>query len=161
MPDVTEVPLPGIGVRHEFRTDHGVPLGVLTHRGGRRELLVYDASDPDTCRASVRLSPDDSRTLAELLGATSVSERAVGTAHIEGLAIDWLPVAEEKVGPQGTAIADLAIRTRTGVSIIAIIRDDTPIPAPEPTVLLCPGDTAVVTGTPAGMDAARALLTTE
>lgn len=161
MPDVTEVPLPGIGVRHEFQTEHGVPLGVLTHRGGRRELLVYDATDPDTCRAAVRLSSDDSRTLAELLGATSVSERAVGTAHIEGLAIDWLPVAEEKVGRDGTAIADLAIRTRTGVSIIAIIRDDTPIPAPDPTVLLCPGDMAVVTGTAAGMDAARDLLTTE
>lgn len=161
MPDVTEVPLPGIGVRHEFSTEHGVPIGVLTHRGGRRELLVYDASDPDTCRAAVRLSPDDSRTLAELLGATSVSERAAATAHIEGLSIDWLPVAEEKVGADGTAIADLAIRTRTGVSIIAIIRDDTPIPAPEPTVLLCPGDTAVVTGTAAGMEAARALLTAE
>lgn len=161
MPDVTEVPLPGIGVRHEFSTEHGVPIGVLTHRGGRRELLVYDASDPDTCRAAVRLSPDDSRTLAELLGATSVSERAAATAHIEGLSIDWLPVAEEKVGAGGTAIADLAIRTRTGVSIIAIIRDDNPIPAPEPTVLLRPGDTAVVTGTAAGMEAARALLTAE
>jgi TrkA domain protein len=75
------------------------------------------------------------------------------------LAIDWLTVAAEKVGGDGTAIADLAIRTRTGVSIIAIIRDDTPIPAPEPTVRLLPGDTAVVTGTADGMTAARQLLT--
>lgn len=159
MPDVTEVPLPGIGVRHEFATDGGVPIGVLTHRGGRRELLIYDPSDHDTCRASVRLSPDDSRTLAELLGAATVSERATATAHIEGLAIDWLTISAEKVGPEGTAIADLAIRTRTGVSIIALIRDDTPIPAPEPTARLLPGDTAVVTGTAAGMAAARQLLT--
>lgn len=160
MPDVTEIPLPGIGVRHEFSTDSGVPIGVLTHRGGRRELLVYDVHDPDTCRASVRLTADDSRTLAELLGAATVSERATATAHIEGLAIDWLEVAPEKVGPEGQAIADLAIRTRTGVSIIAIIRDDVPIPAPEPTVVLLPGDTAVVTGTAEGMTAARRLLTT-
>ena len=161
MPDVTEVPLPGIGVRHEFATEGGVPVGVLTHRGGRRELLIYDPADHDTCLASIRLSPDDSRTLAELLGASTVSERATATAHIEGLAIDWLTVAEEKVGPEGTAIADLAIRTRTGVSIIAIIRDDAPIPAPEPSALLLPGDTAVVTGTAHGMTAARRLLTSE
>ena len=161
MPDVTEIPLPGIGVRHEFSTEGGVPIGVLTHRGGRRELLVYDPTDTDTCRASVRLSPDDSRTLAELLGAATVSERATATAHIEGLAIDWLEVAAEKVGAEGKAIADLAIRTRTGVSIIAIIRDDNPIPAPEPTVVLRPGDTAVVTGTAEGMTAARQLLTSE
>ena len=159
MPDVTEIPLPGIGVRHEFSTASGVPIGVLTHRGGRRELMVYDAGDRDTARVAVRLTADDSRTLAELLGATSVSERATATAHIEGLAIDWLTVAEAKVGAEGKAIADLQIRTRTGVSIIAILRDETPIPAPEPSVLLLPGDTAVVTGTVQGMEAARRLLT--
>ena len=156
---VTEIPLPGIGVRHEFATSGGVPVGVLTHRGGRRELLVYDTDDRDTARVSVRLDADDARTLAELLGATTVSERATATANIEGLAIDWLTVAEARVGRDGTPIADLAIRTRTGVSIIAILRDGDPIPAPEPTVRLLPGDTAVVTGTAEGMAAARRLLT--
>jgi TrkA domain protein len=161
MGDVTEVPLPGIGVRHEFSTASGVPLAVLTHRGGRRELLVYDRDDPDRAARSVRLDPDDARTLAELLGATSVSERAAATADIEGLAIDWLLVAAAKVGADGTTIADLAIRSRTGASIIAVLRDETPIPAPEPTALLLPGDTAVVTGTVEGMAAARRLLTAE
>ncbi|HVF33424.1 MAG TPA: TrkA C-terminal domain-containing protein [Acidimicrobiales bacterium] len=161
MPDVTEIPLPGIGVRHEFRTASGVPIGVLTHRGGRRELVVYDAGDLDTARVAVRLTADDSRTLAELLGASSVSERAAATASIEGLSIDWLTVAAERVGPEGKAIAELEIRSRTGVSIIAILRDETPIPAPEPSVVLLPGDTAVVTGTAQGMDAARRLLTKE
>ena len=159
MPDVTEIPLPGIGVRHEFTTGSGVPVGVLTHRGGRRELVIYDPGDRDATQVAVRLTADDSRTLAELLGATSISERAAATTRIEGLAIDWLTVADEKVGRDGKAIAELAIRTRTGVSIIAIIRGETAIPAPEPSVLLLPGDTAVVTGTVDGMEAARRLLT--
>ena len=158
MAEVHEVLLPGLGVRHEFDTAEGTRVGVLTHRGGRRELLVYDVDDPDACRVVLTLGPEDTRTLGELLGVAQVSERVAAMERIEGLAIDWLPVDSSHVGEEGTAIAELAMRTRTGVSIVAILRGDTPIPAPEPTEVLRPGDTAVVTGTPEGIERARALL---
>ena len=45
MRDVTETPLPGVGVRFEFTSGAGERVGVLVHRGGRRELMVYDAAD--------------------------------------------------------------------------------------------------------------------
>jgi TrkA domain protein len=159
MGEVTEVRLPGIGVRHEFDTADGVRVGVLTHRGGRRELLVYAEDDPDRCRTTVQLDSDDTRTLAELLGASQVSESVAAMERIAGLAIAWLPVETDAIGAGGRAIADLAMRTQTGVSIIAVLRGDTPIPAPEPTELLLPGDIAVVAGTPEGIERARALLT--
>ena len=158
MAEVTEVALPGIGVRHEFDTTEGVRVGVLTHRGGRRELLVYDSDDVDAVRAVVRLNPDETRTLAELLGASSVSEKAAAMERIEGLAIDWVRVDAARV-EGGKAIAELQMRTRTGVSIIAILRGDVPVPAPGPEEILQAGDTVVVTGTPEGIDKARALLT--
>ena len=59
MPEVTEVRLPGVGVRHDYTTEAGERVGVLTHRGGRREILVYDRDDPDRCRAVLHLSADD------------------------------------------------------------------------------------------------------
>lgn len=69
MTEVTETQLPGVGVRHEFTTVAGERVVVLSHRTGRRELAVYDRVDPDACTTALHLSPDDTRTLAELLGA--------------------------------------------------------------------------------------------
>jgi len=48
MATVRETNLPGIGVKHDFTTDDGREVGVLVHRDGRRDIVVYDAEDPDT-----------------------------------------------------------------------------------------------------------------
>ena len=40
MADVTETPLPGVGVRYEFTTEADERVGVIVHRGGRREVVV-------------------------------------------------------------------------------------------------------------------------
>ena len=93
MPDVTETPLPGVGVRHEFVTAGGERIAVLTHRTGRREVAIYDRADPDACTTVLHLSPDDTRTLAELLGASPVSEAVSAVQQrLEGLAIDWVTI---------------------------------------------------------------------
>ena len=48
MSDVNETPLPGLGVRYDFVTSAGNRIGVVHHRTGRRDLLVYERGDPDT-----------------------------------------------------------------------------------------------------------------
>jgi TrkA domain protein len=132
MPEVSETQLPGVGVRHEFTTSQGERLTVLTHRTGRRELAVCDRQDPDRCTTMLHLSPDDTRTLAELLGATHVSESlAAVPQRIEGLAIDWITVPEG-ARVVGTTIAESALRTRTGASVVAVVHGSTTIPAPDP-----------------------------
>src|SRR5688500_12321097 len=65
--DIHETALPGVGVRYELSTRVGVRLGVVSHRHGRRDLLVYDGADPDAARESVRLTEAESRALASLL----------------------------------------------------------------------------------------------
>ena len=69
MTEVTETQLPGVGVRHEFRTAAGERLAVLSRRTGRREIAVYDRADPDACTTVLHLSRDETRTLRDLLGA--------------------------------------------------------------------------------------------
>jgi K+/H+ antiporter YhaU regulatory subunit KhtT len=64
---VSEIPLPGIGVRYEFVTEDGARVGVVHHRSGMRELVLFERDDPDTSHDLVRLSAEESRTLAELL----------------------------------------------------------------------------------------------
>ena len=66
--DVRVTELPGLGERHEFATAEGDSLGVVRHRDGDRELIVFGRDDPDACRLSLRLRGEDARRLARLLG---------------------------------------------------------------------------------------------
>lgn len=160
MPDVTETRLPGVGVRHEFTTGNGERVGVLSHRSGRREIVVYNRNDPDASSTVLHLSPDDTRTLAELLGATQVSEAlAAVQQRVRGLAIDWVTVPPGSTFVGGT-IGDGAFRTRTGSSIVAVVRGDDTIAAPRPDFAFEANDVVVAVGTPEGLGQLRALLLT-
>ncbi len=69
-----EVRLPGVGLRHDFQTRSGRRVGVVSHRTGRRDLVVYDTRDPDACSEVVKLATDEADALAELLGAPRIVE---------------------------------------------------------------------------------------
>jgi TrkA domain protein len=159
MAEIEETKLPGLGVRYVFRTARGSRLGVVHHRTGRRELLVYDPEDPDTCRDVVALDEDDSRTLAELLGGSRVAEQVERLQQVEGLAIDWLPVSADTPFANKT-IGDTQARTRTGVSIVAVLRGEQAYPAPGPDFGLEGGDTLLVVGTPRGIEELAVILRT-
>lgn len=158
--EVTETVLPGVGVRFDFVTERGQRIGVLWHRTGRREIVVYHPDDPDASGQVIRLEEEDSRTLAELLGGSRVAqELAKLQQSVEGLAIDWLPVPA-RTPFVGRTIGDTQARSRTGVSIVAVLRDDTTIAAPGPEMQLGSDDTLLVVGTPRGIESLAVLLRT-
>ena len=149
---IREVKLPGVGVRHEFTTEEGKYVGVVSHRSGRKELYAADPRDPDVFRRMLSLSERDARTLAELLGGSRVAkELSELQQRIEGLAIDWLPIREESPYA-GRTMGEARIRTRTGVSVVAVLKGEEAIPAPEPDVAIQPGDYLVVVGTARGIE---------
>jgi TrkA domain protein len=156
MPEVTETHLPGVGVRHEFSTGAGERVAVLSHRTGRREIAVYDRADPDSCTTVLHLNPDDTRTLADLLGGGPVSEAAAGVQRLAGVALDWIPIRAES-GPAGSTIGQAGLRTQTGSSVVALIRGDETIPAPGPETVLTADDVVVAVGTPEGLRQLRDL----
>ncbi len=157
MAEVRETKLPGVGVRHEFTAHDGTVVGVVEHHDGRSDVVVYDADDPDRSRSMLHLDPDDTRTLATLLGARQLTEH-VGEvqAQIEGLVFEWIDVTDDSP-LAGVTIADAALRTRTGASIVAVLRDVGNVPAPDPTFEFAAGDTAVAVGTSDGLSMLRAL----
>ena len=160
MADVSETQLPGVGVRYEFTTASGERVGVLSHRTGHRELVVYDRNDPDRSTTVIHLSPDDTRTLGEMLGTSHVSATVAAVQqHLEGVAIEWITIAPGSRFA-GATIADGQFRTRTGTSVVAVIRGDVTIPAPGPEHRFEGGDIAVAVGTPPGLEQLRALLST-
>ena len=149
--EIQETALPGVGLRHDFTTRAGRQLGVVTHRTGRRDLLLYDRDDPDATQEVIRLTQEEADTLADLLGTARLTGRlAELQQRIEGLAIDWLPIRPGSPYA-GRDIADTQARSRTGVSIVAILHGNGAIPAPTPDARLDPGDTLVVVGTTKGV----------
>jgi TrkA domain protein len=156
--EVQQTSLPGVGLRYDMGTRAGRQLAVLAHVSGRHDLLVYDHDDPDTAAEVIQLTEEESDTLAELLGAARIVGRLGRLQQrVEGLAIDWLPITAGSPYATGT-IADTQARTRTGVSIVAVLRGTAATPAPGPEFGFAAGDTAVVVGTPNGIRALADLL---
>ena len=157
MTEVSETKLAGIGVRHEFTTASGERVSVLSHRTGRRELAVFSKDDPDACSTVLHLSPDDTRTLSELLGASPVGEAVSAVQRLEGVAIDWIRLRPGSA-PAGTTIGAGRLRTRTGCSVVALVRAGETVPAPGPEVAMAAEDLVVAIGTPDGLRQLRVLL---
>ncbi|MDQ3914232.1 MAG: cation:proton antiporter regulatory subunit [Actinomycetota bacterium] len=158
MSEIHEVKLPGVGIRYEFETSEGKRIGVISHRTGSREIYVSRPDDPDEMTRVLGLLPDDARTLAELLGATRIAQQLADLQQrIEGLVIDWLPLREDSVYA-GRTIGDAQIRSRTGVSVVAIVRGEEAIPAPGPEQQLLGRDYLVVVGTARGVEQVVELL---
>ena len=158
MAEVTETQLPGVGVRYEFQTTDKDHVGVVHHHSGRREIVVYDRKDPDVARSVLELSADDSRTLSDLLGASQLTEAmAAVQQRIEGLTLEWVEVADGS-SMAHRSIGEGQLRTRTGASVVAVIRGDTSEPAPNPDHVLEPGDVVVAVGTAHGLELLRQAL---
>lgn len=159
MPKIEETSLPGVGLRLDFTAEDGSRIGVVHHRTGRKELFVCTAEDPDAAVVSLNLSDGDSHALSEALGGSTVIENLMDLQQqIEGLAIDWLSVDAE-TPYAGKTIGDARIRTRTGVSVVAVIRGDQAHPAPGPDFRVETSDTLVVVGTPEGIKSVSEILT--
>lgn len=160
MPEIEETALPGVGLRYEFTSKEGERLGVIHHRSGRRELFIAEASDPDVCRESLDLDEEESHILAELLGGSRITAHLADLQQrVEGLAIDWLVLSEDSPYAGGT-LGDARVRTRTGVSVVAVLRGEQAFPAPGPDFGLQRRDTLVVVGTPRGIEKLTELLRT-
>lgn len=159
MAHMDETRLPGIGTRVEFITEGGRRMGVVQHHGGRRELFLCPPGDPDSTQVAIKLTEDDAHSLVDALGVVSVTEETSHrTYDVAGLVFEWLDVGDESPAV-GRSIGQLRIRTRTGASIVAVIRPGGSIPAPEPGFVIEAGDTLVAAGTADGVEAVRQLLT--
>ncbi|MFI0828088.1 cation:proton antiporter regulatory subunit [Streptomyces roseolus] len=155
--DVNEVLLPGVGLLYEFVNREGDRIGVVAQRSGDFELAVYGEADPDQARAVFRLTGEEADVLSEILGAPRIAERFADlTREVPGLSAGQVEV------PAGTPFAGRPLgesraRTRTGASIVAIVRDEEVIPSPGPEKVLSAGDVLVVIGTREGIAAVEQL----
>ncbi len=156
--NVEVTPLPGIGVRKDFATRNGRRVGVVTHRDGHVELIVSKTDDPDACLASLPLSADEAGALANLLGAPQlVAQLTEEHRDLPGINTKQLPIKSSSPF-DGRTLGDTAMRTRTSVSVVAVMRAGQVHPSPNPDFNLTAGDVLVAVGTSEGLEAAVKIL---
>ncbi|BCW12324.1 MULTISPECIES: cation:proton antiporter regulatory subunit [Paenarthrobacter] len=156
--NVDETELPGLGIRKDFVTASGRRIGVVELREGETELFVSTWDDPDTCQASIPLTADEASTLGNLLGGQHIAMR-LAEAHREVPGIVTRQFSITADSPfVNQAMGKAQIRTRSGVSIVAIMREGEVVPSPAPDVVLHTGDLLVAVGTQEGLDSAADIL---
>lgn len=155
---VEQTALPGIGVRHDMITAAGRRVGVVSHRNGRRDLVLYDRDDPDACVASIRLTDDEAEALADFLGASLMLGQLAGLRQqAAGLLTEQLPIAPSSPYV-GRRLGHTRIRTRTSASVVAVLREREVIPSPDPSFVFAAGDVIVVVGTRESLDKVTRIL---
>lgn len=156
--EIHETPLPGLGIRYDFKTSAGNQVAIINRNTGRRDLIVYDDDDPDTGREILTVAADEADTLAELFGAARITGPLADLQqNIDGLSIDWLAVTPGSPY-DGRPLGDTQARTRTGASIVAVVRAEEAIASPRPDFVFQGGDTIVVVGTTDGVKALSQIL---
>jgi TrkA domain protein len=155
---VEQTTLPGIGVRHDMITESGRRVGVVSHRTGRRDLVLYDDDDPDACTADIPLTDDEAEALADILGASLMLGQLSGLREqAAGLLTEQVPISAGSPFV-GRSLGDTKARTRTSASIVAVLRDREVIASPGPSFRFEAGDVVVVVGTRKGLDGVTAIL---
>ena len=155
--EVERTALPGIGLRHEFYTDKGQHAAVVSHVSGRRDIVIYRQHDPDSVAATLALSTDEANGIAELLGTARIVERLADLQRqVVGLVTLQVPIMAGSPF-DGRTLGDTQTRTRTGASIVAVVRSGGIIASPRPDFVFNPGDLVVVVGTADGAQATSGL----
>jgi len=95
----------------------------------------------------IELDDEQARQLGAVLGGAYERPRIVEELEMAlgELQIEWLPVPDGSPAI-GRTLADSAFRARTGVTVIAILREPEPISGAQPEDVVQRGDTLVVVG---------------
>lgn len=145
--DLREARLPGVGVKYGFRLDAGGRISLILHNDGKRELYWFRRTDDDEPSAVITLDDDEARQLGAVLGGAYQRPKIVEDLEMAlgELSIEWVAVPDSS--PLiGKTLAEAALRAKTGITIIAILREPEPVSGAQPNDVIQQGDTLVTVG---------------
>lgn len=142
MTEDAEIPgstrLPGVGLRLDLTDLDGGLLQVVRRHDGVVELHSSDDN-------ATLLDENTAHTLAAFMTGRYVMPPELATRIRDTLGclrFDWVRLPKHAFAV-GKTIEGLQVRSRTGATIVAILRGSIPIVSPEPTVTLATGDELV------------------
>ncbi|MGH3058960.1 MAG: cation:proton antiporter regulatory subunit, partial [Gaiellaceae bacterium] len=142
--ELRETRLPGIGVKYTTTTAHGGRLTVILHNEGQREIYWFRHADDEDPQAVIRLEDDEARQLGAVIGGAYDRPKVVEELEMAfgELSIEWVPVPDTSPAI-GRTLADCGFRQRTGITIIAILREPEPVAGAQPDDVIERGDVLV------------------
>jgi TrkA domain protein len=145
--DLREARLPGVGVKYGFRLDAGGRISLILHNDGKRELYWFRRAADDEPSAVITLDDDEARQLGVLLGGAYQRPKIVEDLEMAlgELSIEWVKVPDSSP-LMGKTLAEAALRAKTGITIIAILREPEPVSGAQPNDVIQQGDTLVTVG---------------
>jgi TrkA domain protein len=157
--DLRETRLPGIGVKYGFRTSEGGRLAIVLHNDGVREIYFFRHERDDEPSVVIRLDDDEARQLGAIIGGAYERPKIVEDLELAlgELTIEWVPVPEDSP-LLGKTLAECGFRAKTGITVIAILRDPEPVAGAQPADTIEQGDTLVTVGKLGQYSAFRKLL---
>lgn len=151
--DLREAHLPGVGRKYTLSLKQGGKLVLILYNSGQRELFWVEPSEDDPS-LSIKLTEEEAREVAFILGGVRYQPLPADKVNflLQEVVMEWVPVSEG-CEMEGRTLAELELRRRTGVSVIAILREGKTIPSPDPyRERIQAGDTLVAVGTRAQIE---------
>src|SRR2546430_2844782 len=145
--ELRETRLPGIGVKYGFRTSGGGRLAIVLHNDGVREIYFFRHEHDDEPSEVIRLDDDEARQLGAVLGGAYERPKIVEELEMAlgELQIEWVPVPDDSPWI-GRTLGECAFRAKTGVTVIAILREPEPISGAQADDVVKRGDRLVTVG---------------
>ena len=157
--ELRETRLPGVGVKYSLAMAHGGRMTVILHNEGLREIYYFRHTRDEDPTAVIRLEDDEARQLGAVIAGAYDRPKIVEELEMAfgELAIEWVPVPDRSPSI-GKTLADCGFRARTGITIIAILREPEPVAGAQPGDVIEKGDTLVTVGKLGQYPAFRKLL---
>jgi TrkA domain protein len=157
--DLSETRLPGVGIKFTLRLDRGQRLSVILHNDGTRELYYFRHAEDDEPEAVITMDDDEARQLGAVIGGAYERPKIVEDLEVAlgELTIEWVPVPDTSPWI-GRTLAECGFRAKTGITVIAILREPEPVSGAQPDDVLQRGDTLVTVGKAGQYAAFRRLL---
>lgn len=146
--DFKESDLPGIGKKFTVKTSYDQTLRIILHLTGKREIFIYGNEDDEDAIYDLELGDEDANLIGSILMGTYFKPEQEKKREfiLSKLSIEWVEVPKNNQ-LANCSILDNQIRKKTGVTIIAIIRNKEIILNPDPNEIIREGDTLVIVGT--------------
>ncbi|MDX6556730.1 MAG: TrkA domain protein [Miltoncostaeaceae bacterium] len=157
MLEVRETRLPGVGSKFAMRTARDERLCSVVHLDGLREIYHY--TDEDDEPHVITLNDEEARQLGAILAGVVYRPQLVQDLEValKDLVMEWIPLPADSP-LVGLTVATCRIRSTTGSTIVAILRDSGSLATPHPDEVLRADDTLVVIGRPETFSEVRRLV---
>src|SRR5215210_2802709 len=131
--DLQETRMPGVGVKYTLRLHDGGRVAVILHNDGTREIYWFRHAQDDEPRAVMTFDDDEARQLGAVIGGAYERPKIVEDLEMAlgELTIEWVPVPDDS--PLiGKTLAECGFRAKTGITVIAMLRDPEPVAGAQP-----------------------------